>query len=174
MKLMVALAALSLSACGSGGVGVDVEAEKRSLMETSREWSQVAQSRDVERTLAYWADDAVILSPGEPERRGKAAIRAYLQDSLEVPGFRVSWEPIEATVAASGDLGFLIERTQVTVTGPAGQPVTQQFRALTVWRKNADGDWRNIVDISNAPPRVDSNSSNAAVVQDDGTAAPTP
>ena len=166
------LAAFSLSACGSGGAGVDVEAEERRLMETSREWSQVAQSRDVERILAYWAEDAVILSPGEPERRGKAAIRAYLRDSLEVPGFRVRWEPLEATVAASGDLGYLVERTEVTVTGPEGQPVTQQFRALTVWRKNADGAWRNIVDISNAPPRDDQN---ANLVQHvDGAAAPTP
>ena len=172
MKLSITLAALSLSACGWDSAGVDVEAEKRRLMETSREWSQVAQSRDVDRTLAYWAEDAVILSPGEPERRGKAAIRAYLEASFEVPGFRVSWEPIEATVAASGDLGFLIERTEVTVSGPEGQPVTQQFRALTVWRKNADGAWRNIVDISNAPPRAASNSEAGQGVA--GAAAPTP
>ena len=171
-KLIVAATAFSLSACGSGGVGGDVEAEEQRLMETSREWSQVAQSRDVERILAYWADDAVILSPGEPERRGKAAIRAYLQDSFEVPGFRVSWEPLEATVAASGDVGYLIERTEVTVTGPEGEPVTAQFRALTVWRKNADGAWRNIVDISNAPPRADLGASARPDVV--GSAAPAP
>ena len=31
--------------------------------------------------------------------------------------------------------------------------LTQQFRAVTLWRKEADGAWRNLVDISNAPPR---------------------
>ena len=122
-------------------------------MQTSREWSEAAQSRDIDRMLSYWTDDALVIAPGEPERRGKAAIRENLLASFAVPGFRISWEPIEANVAASGDLGYLVERTQVTVTGPDGQPLTQQFRAVTLWRKEADGVWRNLVDISNAPPR---------------------
>ena len=124
-------------------------------MRTSREWSQVAQSRDIDRILSYWTDDAVLLSPGEPERRGKAAIREYLEASFAVPGFRVSWEPLEATVSRSGDLGYLIERTRVIVTGPEGRPVSQDFRALTIWRKDTDGAWRNSIDMSNAPPRAD-------------------
>jgi uncharacterized protein (TIGR02246 family) len=131
---------------------VDQAAEAERLMQTSREWSQVAQSRDIDRILSFWADDAVVIAPGEPERRGKAAIRAYLEASQNVPGFAISWEPIEARVSASGDLGYLIERTEVTVTGPEGRPLTQQFRAVTLWRKEADGAWRNVVDISNAPP----------------------
>jgi uncharacterized protein (TIGR02246 family) len=132
---------------------VDVEAEKQRLMETSRQWSQVAQSRDVNRMLSYWTEDAVMFSPGEPERRGKEAIRDYLEASFAVPGFQVRWEPLKADVSASGDLGYLIERTEVKVTGPDGRPITERFRAVTVWRKGADGAWRNAVDISNAPSR---------------------
>ena len=150
-KVAAAITAIYLlGACQQTG---DNAAESERLMQTSREWSQVAQGRDVERILAYWADDAVIISPGEPERRGKAAIRAYLEQSMAVPGFTVSWEPLEAHIAQSGELGYLLERTQVTVNGPEGRPLTQQFRAVTVWRKEADGAWRNILDISNAPPR---------------------
>lgn len=149
-KLAAAAAALWLTGCQRA---VDTAAEEARLMQTSREWSQAAQSRDIERILRYWADDAVIIAPGEPERRGKAAIREYLLASYEVPGFGISWEPLEATVAASGDLGYLLERTRVTVNGPDGRPVAQDYRAVTVWRKESDGEWRNLVDISNAPPR---------------------
>lgn len=134
----------------------DVAAEGERLMQTSREWSQVAQSRDVERILRYWADDAVVIVPGQPERRGKAAIREYLEQGFAVPGFRVSWEPLSATVSEGGDLGYLIERTEVSVSGPDGRPLTQHYRAVTVWRREADGAWRNVVDISSeapAPPR---------------------
>ena len=147
---MSAFAALSLAGCQSQ---VDVDAEAERLMQTSRSWSQAAQSRDVDRMLSYWTDDAVIIAPGEPERRGKAAIREYLQASFDVPGFRISWEPIHARVAESGDLGYLIERTTVSVTGPDGRPLTQQFRAVTIWRKQG-GEWRNSLDITNAPPRT--------------------
>ncbi|HET9428378.1 MAG TPA: SgcJ/EcaC family oxidoreductase [Allosphingosinicella sp.] len=151
-----ALAGLAILPLGGCGNRIDTETEAERLMQTSRDWSAAAQSRDVDRMLGYWAEDALIISPGEPERRGKAAIREYLLTSFAVPGFRISWEPLEATIAASGDLGYLIERTQVTVTGPEGRPLTQQFRAVTLWRKEADGAWRNVVDISNAPPRSDS------------------
>ena len=71
----------------------------------------------------------------------------------KIPGFRIEWEPQEAKV--SGDMGYLIEKTRVTTTGPQGTPVTQQLQALTVWRKQADGSWKNVVDMSAsaAPPR---------------------
>jgi ketosteroid isomerase-like protein len=90
--------------------------------------------------------------PGEASLRGKQAIRAYLERSARVPGFRISWEPLEAKIAASGDMGYLIERTQVTMNDPSGQPVTQHMKALTVWRKQPDGSWKNVVDMTNPGP----------------------
>ena len=132
---------------------VDTQAEGARLMETSREWSRAAQSRDIDRILSFWAEDAVVIGPGQPELRGKAAIRDYLRQSFAIPGFRVSWEPLSATVSESGDVGWLLERTRVTMNGPDGRPATQDYRAVTIWRKQADGQWRNVVDISNEGPR---------------------
>jgi uncharacterized protein (TIGR02246 family) len=123
-------------------------------METSREWSRVASTGNVDAMLGFWAEDAVIMVPGEPSLRGKQAIRAYLERSARIPGFRISWEPLEAKVAASGDMGYLIERTQVTMNDPEGRPVTQRMKALTIWRKQPDGSWKNVVDITNPEPAV--------------------
>ena len=145
-------AALAIVALAGCQVQVDTEREAERLIEASRSWSEAAQSRDVERMLAYWTDDALVVAPGQPERRGKAAIREYLLASFATPGFRIRWEPVEARVAVSGDLGYLVERTEVTVTGPEGRPLTQRFRSVSVWRKEPDGAWRNQVDISNAAP----------------------
>jgi uncharacterized protein (TIGR02246 family) len=121
-------------------------------METSREWSRVAAAGDVDAMLAFWADDAVIMVPGEESLRGKQAIRAFLERSTRVPGFKISWEPLEAKIAESGDMGYLIERTQVTMNDSNGQPVTQNMKALTVWRKQPDGSWKNVVDMTNPEP----------------------
>jgi uncharacterized protein (TIGR02246 family) len=123
-------------------------------METSREWSRVAATGNLDAMLGFWADDAVIMVPGEASLRGKQAIRAHLERSARVPGFRISWEPLEAKVAASGDMGYLIERTRVTMNGPDGRPVTQFMKALTVWRKQPGGTWKNVVDISNPEPAL--------------------
>ena len=133
--------------------GTSDEAEAARLMQTSREWSKVAASGDMTAALDYFADDAVMMSEGQPPVRGKQAIRDYLATSSKIPGFRIEWEPQEAKV--SGDLGYLIERTKMTMTGPQGTPVTQNLQGLTVWRKQADGNWKNIVDMttSESPAR---------------------
>jgi ketosteroid isomerase-like protein len=72
----------------------------------------------------------------------------------KVPGFAISWEPLEARISDGGDMGYLIERTTLTMNGPDGKPVTQHFRAVTIWKKQADGSWKNVVDISNPGPAV--------------------
>ena len=147
----VLLLALSSAACAPGA---DPAAEEQRLTETSRAWSQAAGTGNVDAILAYWSDDALVIQPGQAPLRGRPAIRAYLEQSMKTPGFRISWEPQEARISSSGDMGFLIERTTVVVNGPDGKPVTQHFRAVTIWRKQADGAWKNVVDISNAGPEA--------------------
>ena len=144
MKLFpmtLALAALALGGCAADRT--DDQAEAQRLMQTSRDWSKAAATGDMDRVLAFFADDAVLISDGRPPVRGREALRAYLAESAGIPGFRISWEPLEARV--SGDMGYMIERTRVTMDGPSGQPVTQELQAVTVWRKQPDGTcgWRS-------------------------------
>jgi uncharacterized protein (TIGR02246 family) len=147
-RLLLCLCA-SLAACAGAA---DPAAEEKSLMETSRAWSRAAGTGNVDAILDYWSDDALVIQPGQAPIRGRAAIRQFLEGMMKTPGFRISWEPQEARISSSGDMGYLIERTTVVVNGPDGKPVTQHFRAVTVWRKQPDGDWKNVVDISNAGP----------------------
>lgn len=156
MRPKFGLAALSASLLVLGGCGgrIDPKQEEQELMETSRAWSRAAQKGDVDAMLAYWSDDAVVIQPGQPVTRGRAPLRAMIERMNGLPGFSISWEPLEARVSDGGDMGYLIERTRVTMNGPDGKPVTQQYRAVTVWRKQADGSWKNVVDISNPGPEA--------------------
>lgn len=147
--LVVAISLAALSACGSKP---DTKQEEQKLMETSRAWSRAAQGGDVDAILAYWADDATVIQPGQEVARGRESQRRMIEGMKKMPGFRISWEPLEARISDGGDMGYLIERNIVTMNGPDGRPVTQQFRAVTIWRKQADGSWKNVVDISNPGP----------------------
>lgn len=140
---------------GCSSQQVDVAAEQQVLMKASRDWSLAAATGDVDAIVAYWADDAAVMMPDLPTYRGKDAIRNYVEGSLKVPGFRISWEPLEAHVSASGDMGYVIERTRVTMTDQSGQPVTHQARAVSIWRKAKGGTWKNVVDISNGDPATE-------------------
>jgi uncharacterized protein (TIGR02246 family) len=131
---------------------VDVEAEEQRLMELSREWSDVAAGDDIEALMSYWADDAVMMAPGQPPLRGKEAIRTFVSSAGEIPGFSVSWEPLEAHVAESGDMAYLIEQNQMTMPDSTGALVTEYNKVVTVWKKQTDGSWKNVVDMWNSDP----------------------
>ncbi len=126
---------------------VDTKAEGEKLMNVSREWSKVAATRDVEKTLSYWADDATVISAGQPTLKGKQAIRQMVEGGYKNPSFQISWEPESAEISKSGDMGYLIEHSKITVNDSTGKPSTQHFRSVTVWKKQADGSWKNVVDV---------------------------
>jgi ketosteroid isomerase-like protein len=44
----------------------------------------------------------------------------------------------------------------MTMNDSTGKPVTQHNKAVTIWRKQADGTWKNVVDMWNANPKENS------------------
>ena len=131
---------------------VDNKAEGEKLMQISREWSQQAKAGNVEKTVSYWADDAVHIAAGQPTHTGKNAIRQMVEESNKIPGFSISWEPLSVEISESGDMGYLIEKSQVSYKDSTGKLVTQYNRAVTIWRKQGDGSWKNVVDLSVPEP----------------------
>jgi ketosteroid isomerase-like protein len=150
MRARLLLAAvLLLPGCAThdGAVGAEQE-----LMQTSRSWAQAAAGGSVEEVLSYWADDAIVLPPDQPAVVGKAAIRDFVQQSAAIPGFSITWEPEQATIAASGDVGYLVEHNQVTFADSSGAIRTQFGKAVTIWRRDASGAWKCVVDTWNNNP----------------------
>lgn len=117
-------------------------------MQTSREWSRVAASGDMQKVANYWADDAVVIMAGQPPYEGKEQIAKMLEETSKIPGFKISWEPRSVKVSDNGDMAYLVEDMEMSFADSTGQTVTQRNRAVTIWRKQADGSWKNVVDIS--------------------------
>ena len=130
----------------------DPHAGEAALMATSRAWAQAAASGDLERVVGFWADDAIVLAPDQPAVVGKAAIREFVKQSTAIPQFSITWEPEQARLAASGELGYLVEHNRVTFADSAGVRHTQFGKAVTIWRKDATGAWKCIVDTWNNGP----------------------
>jgi ketosteroid isomerase-like protein len=125
--------------------------EKERLLRRDAEWAQAAsEGRDVERILSYWTEDAAVLPPGLPSVVGKAALRQYVEGSMKIPGFKITWESDDVTFSPDGQLAYVFSRNAVTVNAPDGAPMTSEGRAVTIWRRESDGEWRCAVDIWNA------------------------
>jgi ketosteroid isomerase-like protein len=127
--------------------------EQAALEQISREWAQAASTGDLDRIVSYWAEDAIVLAPDQPAAIGKAAIREFVRATMALPGFSITWAPETAAIAASCDLAYMVERNRVTVTGPDGQPHIAFGKAVTIWRKDAAGSWKCVIDTWNGNPR---------------------
>jgi ketosteroid isomerase-like protein len=132
---------------------MDLESERRRLLERDAEWAAIsARGRDVEGILSYWTDDARVYPPGMPPVTGKAALRGYVEGALAIPGFHITWASSEAHLSPDARMAYVLSTNAVTLPGPAGQAVTTRGRALTVWRREPDGEWRCAIDIWNDGP----------------------
>ena len=132
---------------------MDLDAERALLLQRDAEWATVAsEGRDLDRVLSYWTDDAVVLPPGLPAVVGKAALCQYLQASMQIPGFRITWTSTEVTFSPDRNFAYMFSSNSIEMNGPDGTPMRTEGRAVTIWRREPDGEWRCAVDMWNAPP----------------------
>ncbi len=132
---------------------MNLERERQRVLEQDAEWAALSsKGQDVDRIVAFWTDDARVFAPGLPAFSGKAALRSYVEGALAIPGFHITWSTSEASLSPDGQLAYLLSTNAVTMPGPGGQPVTTNGRAVTVWRREPDGNWRCAVDIWNEEP----------------------
>ena len=123
------------------------------LRNTDEEWAALArQGGDVDQIVSFWSDDAKVYPPGAPILAGKPAIRDFVAASLRTPGFSVSWQPTEVVVVEGENIGYTTGRNRFTFPDSTGKIVTSGGRYVTVWRKDADGAWKCVIDIWNNEP----------------------
>lgn len=148
-NVMLLVLLLSLS-----GVSAGHEKDARQLLiQTDKAWAQAAsEGKDVEKVVAFWADDAVIVPSGGPIISGKTAIREYVKQSFETPGFKISWKTLDAYVSSDGTMGYTTADSSFTFPGPDGKLQTQQARAVAIWRRTSDGEWKCVYDAWNQGP----------------------
>lgn len=131
----------------------DAAAEETKLLRRDAEWADLAKAgKDVDKIVSYWTEDAVLIFPGQPVIEGKAAIRAYVASCASNPVFKIHWKSSRVTFSPDGKMAYLPARSEMTVPGPDGAPLHLILRAITIWRIEADGQWRCVVDIANEEP----------------------
>jgi len=129
---------------------VDLQAERNSLLKADAAW--FASHKNMDEFLTFLADDATFMPAGAPAARGDA-IRSTWEQMLTVPGFYLEWSASGAQVAEAGDMGYTTGTYKLTVE-QEGTPMVEVGKYVTVWRKQADGSWKVVVDCFNAdgPP----------------------
>ena len=132
----------------------DPGSEANDLLKRDAEWAALAsEGQDIDRIVSYWSDDAIVFAPDIPPIIGKVALREYVKNSLEIPGFKISWESSDVRFSPDLKLAYMLGENTVSMNGPNGTPITTKGRAVTIWRREPDGEWRCAVDIWNEGSR---------------------
>jgi ketosteroid isomerase-like protein len=122
-------------------------ADAAAVQKADADWSAAAQSKRADAWVAFYADDAVVLPPNEAMATNKDEILKSITDLLALPGFSVSWQTTKAEAARSGDLAYTYGTYELTSNDAQGNATTDRGKYSEVWRKQADGNWKCIVDM---------------------------
>ena len=122
-------------------------ADETALRKLDDEWSKAAGSRDVDKTISYYSDDAVVMPPNIPTLTGKEPIRTLWKSMLGSPDFSGGWKATKVEVARSGDLAYVSGTYEFNEKDDGGKPITDKGKYLEVWKKQADGSWKYVADM---------------------------
>jgi len=141
----VAALLLAASSLSAHEAAVDVEAAKRAIRIADLEMAKAVSDRNLEKFNSLVADDAVFF--GRDVSRGREAVaKAWLPLFTDSSMF-LKWQPNEVHVSASGDLGYSIGTYDRMSKDPSGRPTSATGTYVSIWRKQADGKWRAVLDI---------------------------
>jgi ketosteroid isomerase-like protein len=138
------LLALS-TACQSAATRDTGAADETGLIKLDADWSNAVAAKDVEKTMSYYADDALMMPPNIPTLTGKQSIRTLWKSLLEAPGFAGGWKATKVDV--SEDLSYVTGTYEITETDDSGKAMTDKGKYLKVWKKQPDGSWKCVADM---------------------------
>lgn len=144
MRFAILLLAFSLAGF------VQAQTPLQDMVKTEQAFSKMAEEKTArEAFMAFIADDGLLFRPGAVNGK-KWMIEHPVPPSDKNP--LLAWQPNFAGMSASGDMGF--------TTGPweskpdRSNPHPSAYgHFVTVWKKQADGSWKWVVDLGISHPK---------------------
>ena len=131
-QFILAICGLAIPLTFALGAGAD----EKAVRDADEAWSKAALARDLDQTVSFYADDAIILPPNEPAVTGKDNIRNLWKgflDSLQ----SISWNTTQVEAAKSGDMAVTTGTYEMTMK----DGTKDHGKYCEVWKKK-DGKWK--------------------------------
>ena len=143
----LAVAALVMGVAVGCAQKLDLEAARAAIRTADLQFAKAVADRSPDRFLSFVADDATFFG-GRGVSHGKQEVAASWAALLQEGGPTLTWAPDEARMSGAGDLGYTIG---TYLLRSPGEPGSAGGRYVTIWRRQADGAWRVVVDIGTPP-----------------------
>ncbi len=123
---------------------------ERILRDLDAQWSKAAAAKDLEQTVAFYSDDAIVLPPNATSAATKETVRNLWKDLLAAPGLVISWRPSKVKLGHNGAMAWVSGAYELTMNDVGGKPINDRGKYLEVWEKQADGNWKCAADMWNS------------------------
>jgi len=126
-------------------------ADQKAIKDGETAWVSDWASKDLDKIVGHYADDASVLVPDMPIMKEKSDIRTGLGQLVADKNLALTFTTSDTVTSKSGDLGYTQGTYSMTMTNPkTKKPETESGKYVTVYKKQADGSWKAVEDINNA------------------------
>ncbi len=124
---------------------LQTEDPKISLLKADKDFSEMSAAKGMKTAfLEYIDSNGVLLRPNIMPIAGADAIDYLI--ALNDTGYTMTWQPKAGSVAASGDMGYTYGSY---ILQPKITDTTFYGTYVSIWKKNADGKWKLVLDSGN-------------------------
>ena len=125
------------------------ETDRAAIRKTTAEWLAAVNASSVDRCLAVWAADGVLMPPHHPSVQGHEAIGDYFRSVFSRRRFRFTFTSSDIQLA--GDTALeRVTYTAIMWSENADLPIEDVGKGLHVYRRQSDGSWKLAQDIWNS------------------------
>ena len=122
-----------------------MEKYEKEILETEKAFAKLAKEKGLKVAFTTFASEEAVLLRENKLIRGKKEIEEYFEKQ-NLENVQLDWTPNLIDVAASGDLGYTYGKYNFEGIGEKGQIIKSTGVFHTVWKKEANGEWRYVWD----------------------------
>ena len=108
-------------------------------------WAEAATSKSAERMVEFYDDKGVFIGQDGKVVCGRESLKAAWVAFFSTPGIKLTWQVQVVEVSQSGDVAVSYGPWQIE-QGQLGQTITRAGTYVFVWKRQADGKWKVLVD----------------------------
>ena len=144
--LFFCVAVVFFSSCRAKKKPDDISTElKVEILETDRAFSAMSQDKGLRNAFMNYIDsDAVLLRPNSMPLVGGAAMDLIISnnDTASI----LTWEPKEANISKSGDLGYTYG---IYSRKPGDEDTVYYGTYVSIWKRQPNGKWKFVLQSGN-------------------------
>ncbi len=136
---------VGLSGCNTAHDAEHMSKWKTEIMTVEKAFNDMAQKEGLTKAFEFYAAEDGVIRRKNKVYKGKSAISQWYKEDVK-PNETLTWKPTFVDVSKSGDMAYTYGDFAFTYPDSLGNLKTNTGIFHTVWKRQADGNWKFVWD----------------------------